>query len=185
MPEPGANRSTQVPTWRTNARASVLVVAPTVSALGTRAGDCVHSDVRAVTVAVDAVLLVTNGIEAHRRATTEVGHCRADAGVDDVRGHVRACARRRVRVVERQVALVDAVETPRRCGRLRGRRADVAVLLHRRDGRVLAEVGRLLRRHPRGVTRERLGVGAHDAPAVAGAERRRGRGRGSSAACAG
>jgi hypothetical protein len=43
MPEPGANRSTQVPKFEYEARASVEVVAPTVIALGARAGDEVHA----------------------------------------------------------------------------------------------------------------------------------------------
>ncbi len=51
-----------------------------------------------------------------------------------------------VRVVERQVALVDAVETPRRGRRLRVRRVHEAVLLDGGDRRVGAQVGCLLRR---------------------------------------
>ena len=43
MPDPGANRSTQVPKLEYDARASVDVVAPTVIALGARAGDELHA----------------------------------------------------------------------------------------------------------------------------------------------
>ena len=39
MLEPGAKMSTQVPKFENDERASVLVVAPTVTALATRAGD--------------------------------------------------------------------------------------------------------------------------------------------------
>src|SRR5688572_3193411 len=39
MAEPGANRSTQVPKFENDARASVLVEAPAVRARGTRAGE--------------------------------------------------------------------------------------------------------------------------------------------------
>ena len=39
MLEPGANTSRQVPKFENDERASVLVVAPTVSAAGTRAGE--------------------------------------------------------------------------------------------------------------------------------------------------
>ena len=43
IPTPGAKRSTQVPKFEKLARASVLVLAATVSAAGTRAGDWVHA----------------------------------------------------------------------------------------------------------------------------------------------
>ncbi len=39
MPEPGAKTSRQVPKFENEERASVLVVAPTVSAAATRAGE--------------------------------------------------------------------------------------------------------------------------------------------------
>lgn len=39
MPEPGANKSTHVPKFENDERASVLVVDPTVIALSTRAGE--------------------------------------------------------------------------------------------------------------------------------------------------
>ena len=39
MPDPGANRSTQVPKLENDDRASALVELPTVSACDTRAGD--------------------------------------------------------------------------------------------------------------------------------------------------
>ena len=43
MLEPGAKMSTQVPKLENEERASVLVVAPTVLADETRAGDAVHA----------------------------------------------------------------------------------------------------------------------------------------------
>jgi hypothetical protein len=39
MPEPGANTSRQAPKFENEERASVVVVAPTVSAAATRAGE--------------------------------------------------------------------------------------------------------------------------------------------------
>ena len=41
--EPGAKRSTQVPKFEKDERASVLVVEPTVSALAARAGETLHA----------------------------------------------------------------------------------------------------------------------------------------------
>ena len=43
MLEPGAKMSTHVPKLENEERASVLVVAPTVTALATRAGDELHA----------------------------------------------------------------------------------------------------------------------------------------------
>ena len=43
MLEPGAKMSTQVPKFENEARASVLVVAPTVIAAATRAGEALHA----------------------------------------------------------------------------------------------------------------------------------------------
>ena len=43
MLEPGAKMSTQVPKLENEARASVLVVAPTVIAAATRAGEVLHA----------------------------------------------------------------------------------------------------------------------------------------------
>ena len=43
MLEPGAKMSTHVPKLENEERASVLVVDPTVTALGTRAGDELHA----------------------------------------------------------------------------------------------------------------------------------------------
>ena len=40
---PGAKRSTQVPKFENEERASVIVVEPTVIALATRAGDVLHA----------------------------------------------------------------------------------------------------------------------------------------------
>ena len=43
MPEPGAKMSTQVPKFENDERASVVVVDPTVIALGARAGEKLHA----------------------------------------------------------------------------------------------------------------------------------------------
>ncbi len=43
MLEPGAKRSTQVPKFENDDRASVVVVDPTVSAVATRAGEELHA----------------------------------------------------------------------------------------------------------------------------------------------
>ena len=43
MLEPGAKRSTQVPKFENDDRASVIVVLPTVSACATRAGEELHA----------------------------------------------------------------------------------------------------------------------------------------------
>ena len=43
MPTPGALMSTQEPKFENDARASLVAVAPTVSAAGVRAGDVLHA----------------------------------------------------------------------------------------------------------------------------------------------
>src|SRR5439155_22524076 len=95
-------------------------------------------DVRAVTVAVDAVAPVTHGVEVGRRASCELDVSGQDARVDDVDVHTLTRGRAGVHAVARQVALADAIEPP---GWARLREV-------RRDGRVLDDV------RDRGVSRE-------------------------------
>ena len=52
MLEPGAKRSTQVPKLENEERASVLVVAPTVFAEATRAGELLHALALALPAAI-------------------------------------------------------------------------------------------------------------------------------------
>ncbi len=124
-------------------------------------------DVGAVAVAVDAVLAVADLVDADARPAAEVGVRGQDAGVDDVGVHARAVGRVAVRVVERQGRLVEAVETPRRRRRLRGVDVHVAVLLHAGDRRVVGDLARLRRAHPRGVAVQRVAVDPLHLAAVA------------------
>ncbi|GAA3039692.1 hypothetical protein GCM10020000_17580 [Streptomyces olivoverticillatus] len=99
---------------------------------------------RAVAVAVVRLVVVVHGVEAVRRAATEVLVADAHAGVDDVRGDALT---RGVRVGVLAVALglglVDAVQTPGRRRLLRGVDAEPVVLHHLGDGRVGGEPLRL------------------------------------------
>src|SRR5205814_8418829 len=67
-------------------------------------------DGRAVAVAVLAVTPVADRVGADAGPAAELLVGGADAGVDDVRVHVRRGGRERVLVVQRQVALVDPVQ---------------------------------------------------------------------------
>src|SRR5215213_5947959 len=100
------------------------------------------SDVRAVAVAVVAVLPVADGIVGDGSASTELRVRDANARVYDV--SVNASAGRRVVVgaVERAVALVYAVEAPRRAGLCRVGRDDT-ILFNILDSRVLTESDRI------------------------------------------
>ena len=49
MPDPGAKRSTQLPMFENDERASLEVLAPTVRAAGTRPGDSAHASALLVT----------------------------------------------------------------------------------------------------------------------------------------
>src|SRR5205085_1905530 len=68
--------------------------------------------VRAVAVAVVAVLAVADGVVQHGRAAAELDVRRADAGVEHVDVHARAGVGVRVRAGQRQCPLVDAVQAP-------------------------------------------------------------------------
>jgi hypothetical protein len=76
-----------------------------------------------------------DGVEPAARAPVELAVRDPHAGVDHVRGHAGAVRRIRVGVVERQRALVDPVQSPRRGGLGRVDR-DASVLLDVRDARV-------------------------------------------------
>src|SRR5215470_728312 len=52
MPWPGANRSTQAPRLENDARASTLVLAPTVRAWPTRAGESLHASALSLPAAI-------------------------------------------------------------------------------------------------------------------------------------
>src|SRR5439155_12715206 len=105
-------------------------------------------DVCAVTVAVVGVLSVANGIEADQRATAELRVRAPNAGVDDVRVHAGAGRRVRVDPIERQVALSDAIEAPRRIV-LRHERLDHRIFFDEPDAAVVTEARGLLLRHER------------------------------------
>ena len=100
-------------------------------------------DVRAVPGAVVGAVAVVHRREDAARATAELDVRRADPRVDDV--HVHAAARGVVRVaaVEREIRLVDPIESPRRVVLRRDGRhdlvgfdhRDVGVVLQRRDRR--------------------------------------------------
>ena len=92
-------------------------------------------DVRAVAVAVDAVLAVADEVRANARAATELLVRREDAGVDDVRRDARSGALVQVGATERERVLVDAVEAPGRA-RLGVLERDLGVGLDERDLRV-------------------------------------------------
>src|SRR5205085_2742472 len=69
------------------------------------------SDVRAVTVAVGGGQGRTE-IETVPRAAAEVRVRGVDAAVENVRGHAAAGLRVDVALIERQIALIDAIESP-------------------------------------------------------------------------
>ena len=102
-------------------------------------------DVRAVAVAVVGAPAVDR-VEPARRAAAELLVREPDPGVDHVGGHAAPGRRVRVRVVDRQRTLVDAVQPPGR-RRLRLGQAHHRVLLHVGDARVAAGSQRLRPRH--------------------------------------
>ena len=122
-------------------------------------------DVGAVAVAVVRALAVADEIGAVAHPAGELLVGRADARVDDV--GVDACSGLVVvvGVVQRQVALVDPVEPPRR-GRLRGDGVDDLVRLDVRDAGCAASCGGLGGRQPDGEALERVLVDVLDAAAV-------------------
>jgi hypothetical protein len=89
---------------------------------------------RAVAVAVVRAAAVDR-VVAGDGAPAELGVVEADAGVDDVRLHARTGPVVGVRAGQRQVPLVDPVETPRRTA-LGGQRGDGLVCLDVRHARV-------------------------------------------------
>jgi hypothetical protein len=122
-------------------------------------------DVRAVAVAVGGAAAVVDRGVARDRTTAELRVRVEHAGVDDVRRHARAGGVVGVGVVERQVALVDAVQAPRGGGLGR-------VELHRPVGLDVGDVGVLAQRG-QGLVVERGGepvqhgrVGVADAGAL-------------------
>ena len=95
--------------------------------------------VRAVAVAVVGALAVAHGREAVADPARELRVGRPEAGVDDVGVDARAGLLVDVGSVQRQVALVDAVEAPGGPG-LRGDGLHHAVLLDERDAVVVGEL---------------------------------------------
>src|SRR5436190_1463888 len=69
---------------------------------------------RAMTVAVIAVLAIANRVFAHGSSSAELRVAGENTGVDNVRRHTRAGTRVAVRVAERERALIDAVNAPGR-----------------------------------------------------------------------
>ena len=96
------------------------------------------SDVGAVAVAVCCAVTVADRRVAAQHTPTEVVVRAQNAGINDVRLHARTRGGVRVAGVERQVALVEAVEAPRG-GALRGVDADHAILLNARHRGILRE----------------------------------------------
>src|SRR5205814_9613185 len=102
-------------------------------------------------VAVVTVLAVTDFIDPRSGASSEVLAGEPDARIEDVDGHpstvvaIVPC----VGAVERQIALIDAIEPPRctRLGLCLGR-VLLPILLYHRDQRVVAVLHRLARIHP-------------------------------------
>src|SRR5690606_12023258 len=86
--------------------------------------------VRAVPVAVVGVAVVVDEVVSVPRTSLEVLVRDPDTRVDDVGLHVGGCGVVAVGVVQRQVTLVDPVQTPRRRVGLFRRRVEHAVLLH-------------------------------------------------------
>src|SRR5215813_4825582 len=110
--------------------------------------------VRTMPVAVDATILTVNRVEDRRCTSAKLPVRGEYAGIDDVGVHALTIVVIRIEVVKRQIALIDAVESPRSVG-LRveigtpvGRHAnrirvwrpnrDGAILLNECDLRVLA-----------------------------------------------
>src|SRR3954468_18397288 len=96
-------------------------------------------DMRPVAVAIVRVLSVTDRIEADEGAAAELRVRPADAGVDDVRVHAGARSRVRIGGIQRQVALTDAIESPRRIA-LRDERLDHRILFDESDTRIVAQL---------------------------------------------
>src|ERR671926_22114 len=118
-------------------------------------------------MAVAILAVAAEGVEDRRGATAELRVCGADACVNDVGAHARPSPVVGVLAVERKVALVYAVESPRRAA-LRGRGVHHSVLLDERDARVFAERGGLLLSHLGGVAVQCVLVEPLDMAAVGG-----------------
>src|SRR5690606_8447510 len=86
--------------------------------------------VGAVTLLVVTVATAVDEVLAGLHAVAEVLVGGVDTGVDDVRGDVVGRGAVGVRVVQRQLGLVDAVQTPRRRRRLRLGGVHALVLHH-------------------------------------------------------
>src|SRR5262249_49770551 len=95
-------------------------------------------DVGAVAVAV-GVVAIANRVGAPDGAPAEGLVRGPDSGVNDVGADAGAIVGIRIAAVQGQVALVDAVQAPRRRVRLGGGELHGAVLLHVRDRRVGGE----------------------------------------------
>ncbi len=112
----------------------------------------------AVPVAVGGTVPVVDRGVAGGYTAAEVGVASADAGVDDIGLHPAPRLRVGVAVVERQRALIHAVETPRWCRRLRGRRGHDAVRLDEDDTRVASQGHRGGSRQPHRESGEHVAV---------------------------
>ena len=134
-------------------------------------------DVRAVAVAVGGSAAVTDRVVARQHAAGELRVRGQNARIDDVGGHARAGLRVGVEAVEREQALVDAVEAPRRAA-LGGVDADHAVGLDAHDGRVLRQPRHLRGGQLGGVAVDRVGVQGERRRARSGGEGGRLRGGG-------
>ena len=106
---PPEQPKTRTPTRRDVLRHAVLLAADRPGHVG------------AVTVAVGGVVVMVGEVTAGDRATLEVVVRHVDAGVDDVDPHAFAGAVVEVPAVQRQVALIDPVESPGRLCRAIGR----------------------------------------------------------------
>src|SRR5438128_3862001 len=84
--------------------------------------------VSAVSVAVLAIPSIADRVVANAGASAEIVVRSANAGVDDVRVYVRRSGVVSVVAVEWKIALIDAIESPRRAA-LGGLERDLAVFL--------------------------------------------------------
>lgn len=120
-------------------------------------------DVCAVTVAVRAA--AAKRVKDIRRTAAKLRVRSANARVDDVSAHARAGPVVGVSTTERQVALVNAIETPRRIG-LGDVSLDDSIFLDELDSEVLAQSFGLFGRHLNRKTVKRVLVNVFEFAAV-------------------
>src|SRR6266850_2927408 len=109
-------------------------------------------------VAVIRSLSVINGRETGNHSTGDLRVCRANSGINDVCLHTRAGGVVIVISVQRQVALVYAIEPPG-CAGLSYRSSHYSVLLDKSHARVLGQSGRLLFAHTHRETFQSAAIG--------------------------